>query len=507
MVNEDGIFYISRAQKLMAGDLWNGVSAYWSPLYSLLVGLVGYPINDFEFGGRIVSLLAGTLLIPLTYYLGTLLFDKTTSLIASLLVATHASLIQASGWVLTEALYGLLFLGMITIGWHALQRNKISYWALNGLLVGLAYLTKPETLAFLLLFLLFTLAAVAANRTDARKLLLGFALMSCVVGIFVVPYVLFLHTKVGEWTISKKASTNTMSGFDEENLLRLIDDGRQTRMDQIWGDEYLASTENDLNPHAAAERSSPTLRTQLGWAYGLFRRQLFESLPALLSVGFLPLILIGLFSSPWTKFEATRNLYLGAFVLSILVGYSFAVTNVRYLFAIMPVLLLWTGYGATVFARWISDSFTRISSGSINVPGSLSQAAIVVILLLLSTRGTLGLFDELDIKATPREERRAGQWLRSYRGEGPATIMASHANVAYYAGAHHLFLPNEELSTVIDYAKRRKTDFIVFSTRRLKRNTRGFPEVAPELERDLELVYSAAEDGEDYSIRVYKVRL
>src|SRR5262245_21242425 len=54
VINEDGIYYVERAKKLMSGDVWNGISAYWSPLYSLLTGLAGGVVRDFELGGRVV---------------------------------------------------------------------------------------------------------------------------------------------------------------------------------------------------------------------------------------------------------------------------------------------------------------------------------------------------------------------------------------------------------------------------------------------------------------------
>ena len=505
IVNADGIFYIWRAQDLMAGDIWNGVSAYWSPLYSFLTGLVGYPIQDFESGGRLVSLLTGTLMIPATYYLATLLFDEVTGVIASLLIATHAALIQASTWVMTEALYGLLFLGIVTTGWLALRDSNIWHWALTGLSIGLAYLTKPEALAFLLLFPLFIFVTVVIARTNARRSFLGFAIASCIAAACVGPYVVFLHSKVGEWTLTKKTSGNTPTTAHEDQRRKLTNDGRQTTMDRIWGDEYLSATENKF-PTSGDEVSSPALLTRLDWARILFKEQIVDFLPKQLSVAFLPLIIIGLFSTPWTKFEAARNLYLGAFVFSTLAGYSLAVTNIRYLLPIIPLLLIWTAFGSVVAARWLTDSLTKISAGTIHLPNSVSQAITVIALLLLLTPTIIAKFTEEHRTGMPLEEQRAGLWLRSQMGEGSATIMASHATVAYYAGGNHLFLPEEDVSTIIEYAKRRKTNFIVFNSRRLSVNKQDFPEISSDHQQDLELVYAEGY-GEQFKVRIYKVRL
>jgi len=505
IVNGDGIFYIWRAQTLMTGDLWNGVSAYWSPFFSFLIGLVGYPIHDFESGGRIVSLLAGTLLIPLTYYLAVLLFDKTTALIASLLVATNVPLMQASVWVMTESVYGLLFLGMVTTGWLALKRNNIWYWLSTGLLTGLAYLTKPEALGFVSLFVLFTLVAAVADRINARKSVLGFVIMAFAIAACVVPYVVFLHKKTGEWTISKKTSTNTLSGVDEDQQLMLTNGGRQTIMDELWGDEYLEPIPTNTNATADVG-TSPTWRTKFGWAYLLLRKQIDEYLPALLSWVFLPIMALGLFASPWTRSDAARNMYLGAFIVSTFVGYAFAVTNIRYLLAIIPLLLILTAYGVIVLTRWMAATLTKISAGSINLSESLSQGIAIVALLVLATPAVVAKFTETDRSGMPFEEQRAGLWLRSQANDGPVTVIAPHATVAYYAGARHIFLPDEDLSTIVDYAKRRQAEFIVFSSRRLARNKHGFPEISPELAPDLELVYSTGE-GEQFQVRIYKVRL
>ncbi len=512
VVSEDGAFYIWRAEKLMALDLWNGISAYWSPVYSLLTGLVGLPFQNFESGGRGVSLLAGTLLIPVTYVLSVYLYDRVTALIAALLVTVHPSLILVSSWVMTESLYTLLFVGMIACGWLALRGNRLWHWALTGSLIGLLYLTKPEALGFLLLFIPFSLVVIAFDRTNLRSTLAGLMLMCFVAASFVVPYVVFVNAKVGEWTLSKKVSTNTPRDTVEGNDLNLTRSGNQTTMDQIWSDEYLPTDQPfgverpEITQAADSGQGAVQVGQRLEWALFLTKRQIHDLIPALISFAFFPFIIIGFFSSPWGRYEAARTLYLGAFLVATIVGYSFAVVNIRYLFPIIPLMIIWTAYGVVAFSKWLSATLANTSSGAINLPTRVVQIASVVVLISVLTPSVVAHFGEDDIREVPLEEQRAGVWLRSQASEGSMTVMASHSTVAYYAGANHLFLPNEDVSTIVEYARRRNTNFIVFSSRRVSRNKNGFPTIPPEMERDLELVYSD-EVGDDYKVQIYKVRL
>lgn len=509
LVNEDGIYYIWRARTLMEGDLWNGISGYWSPFYSFLIGLVGLTVGDFETGGRLVSLISGILLIPLVYYLGGLLYDRVTAIIASLLVALHSSLVLLSVWVMTESLYTLLFVGMISGGWLALRDNDPKYWALTGLLLGLAYLTKPEAIAFIALFLVCAAVAAAFRRTGLRTAVVGFFLMCLVAGACMVPYVLFMRAKIGEWTISQKISTNTPTADEVDHHLRLTDGGNQTSMDRIWGDEYLPESVPLVVERPAqgdvSEGESPTFQTRMDWAYSLFRLQVDNFLPDLISTVFLPFIVIGLFSSPWTRIDAARTLFIGAFIVSTVVGYSFAVTNVRYLMPIIPLILLWTAYGAVVFGRWASSTLTNLSSGSRKLPPAVFQGATVALLAVFATTATLARFKAPPVIETPVEEQRAGLWLRSQTAAEKTILLAPQATVAYYAEATHLYLPDEDVATIIEYAKRRNARFIVFSSRRLSRNDSAFPVIPPEAADKIRLVYSD-ELNEKFKVKIYEVR-
>ena len=65
VINSDGIYYALLGKKLISGDITAGISAYWSPLYPFLLGVVSLFTGDLEFAGRLVSVLAGaSLVIP-----------------------------------------------------------------------------------------------------------------------------------------------------------------------------------------------------------------------------------------------------------------------------------------------------------------------------------------------------------------------------------------------------------------------------------------------------------
>lgn len=113
-------------------------------------------------------------------------------------------------------------------------------------------------------------------------------------------------------------------------------------------------------------------------------------------------------------------------------------------------------------------------------------------------------FKPLRITDAAFEERTAGLWIRENSVKESPIIISSSATVAFYARGKHLFLPDEDVKTIIDHAIRRDADFIVISKRRQKTNA---ARLFDEFENGQYGIELALKDDEYPGFEIYVFRL
>ena len=132
VISPDGLLYVTLGQNLLAGNFREGLSTYFPPLYPLLVGLASFVFRDAEFAGRIVSVVAGSLLVVPVHGLIRKWYGGRIALVGACLVALHPVLIYYSTVVLTESTYTLLFTCGVLAGWTALSGGRARAYVLAG---------------------------------------------------------------------------------------------------------------------------------------------------------------------------------------------------------------------------------------------------------------------------------------------------------------------------------------------------------------------------------------
>lgn len=472
VINGDGAYYTMLGERFVSGDLANGISAYWSPLYSVLTGISSLLFSDREFAGRFVSLVAGTFLIVPGFALIDTFFGRPAAYIGTVLIVFHPFLVQSSSWVMTESLYTLVFTTLVLTFWKALASDRSTKFLLTGVLLGSAFLIKPEAVAFVILIWIFTLVLGIWKR----KAGLYQALINCLVFLsgfllLFAPYFVFLHYKTGGWTLSQKIAVNLPAADYDGDFLGLTRDGRKTMKDRVWGDDY----ENE--PPAETVRAPEQRRYSIGQlssdvvilgskAVTLVRKQLRDYFPALIPYPFMVLAIIGLFFRPWTKIRAGKELYLFSIVLATLIGYGASAVEQRYLFPIIPILMGWAAHGTVEFSEWLVRTTGNLIGRT--VPRHSASFAILIMLLFSFSPLYAAVFRKQTVNDIPFEERNAGLWIRDHAGGSMPLVMSSNITPAFYAHARHAYVPDGDLRTIVDYAKLRGADYLVFSERRMK---------------------------------------
>ena len=178
-------------QALASGPFWGGDEPYWQPpLYIYLLMFVCWLLPASYFVGiRLVHVGLGVLSCLLVYALARHAFGEQVGRIAGVMAALCGSLLYFEGELLAvpvEVFLNLLLLYGLLLAW---KRDRGRDWVLAGLIAGLAALTRPTILLFIVAFCAWTLWH---RRTSVCRSLFS----------FVIPIVLIiLPVTYRNWTI------------------------------------------------------------------------------------------------------------------------------------------------------------------------------------------------------------------------------------------------------------------------------------------------------------------
>ena len=438
VITPDGVGYVSLGRELMAGNFGAGMSPYWPPLYPVLVGVSSVFFNDIEFAGRFVSVLAGALTPVPVYILARVSYGVRVARLAAFLSALHPLLIYYSTLVLTEATYTLLFTCGVLTGWLALRGGRTRTFLLAGLWFGACYLMKPEAAGFVVLLAALAFAAkLFGKRMSLRKLVAGVVALCVGFALLALPYVFYVQRVTGAWTLSTKMGGHMWQG---------------TRRASQMGPQV-----SPLVPDAA------TALVQLAKAL----RHEYEIFNLILPPVFVLFVGLALFRRSWTKEQASRELYLALFMLATLVGYAVTLPNIRFLVPLLPLLICWVAKGVVEFEGWVLGTLGG-TRGKILSTGRRLAVPLVVVVLAASLVPLFVYLLRGDKWSDYHGQKLAAQWIRAQGETRARRIMSTVPVTAFYAGAEHVTLEDEEYAAFVERARRERVDYVIINERNLK---------------------------------------
>ena len=181
------------------------------PLHDLALWLTIRAFGDGEFAVRIPSLIAGTLVIPVLYELGRELYDRRTGLVAAAFAAVSPMLIWYSQEVRMyefEAFFGLLAL---LTQLRVIRRASMGNWAAYILATAGVLWSHYFGLALICVQQLIFVAVIVHRRRSGepvKALALGFAYSAAILGMQLVPLLVFAHHQY----VSTSAAAGSPSG-------------------------------------------------------------------------------------------------------------------------------------------------------------------------------------------------------------------------------------------------------------------------------------------------------
>lgn len=440
VISPDGVEYVAHARRLAAGDLANGMSTYWPPLYPALVAVASLVFRDAEFAGRFVSTVAGGLLVLPAHRLARLWYGRRAALVCAALVALHPLLVYYSTTLLTESTYTLIFTCAVVAGWSALKGTKARAYAFAGALFGACYLLKPEAFGFVLL-LLFMLAArrllmraglLQTPVSNALALVAGFVAAAS-------PQLLYIRWQTGTWFLSAKTSGHLLQGAR-----------------RAGGDAAVSYADGLPDAMTAFVRLAKAVRFE------------YEIFNLIFPTAFVLLVALGLFRRRWTRARAAREAYLLAFVAAALAGYAVTLPNIRFLAPLVPLLLCWVSKGTLELAAWARGTLARFDVSS-TTPARVRRftAPLVVALLAASLVPLFVYLMRGDKWGDYCGQKRAGVWIREHANA--PTIMSTVPVAAFYAEGRNVAVnDNDDFDTLLSRARREGAQYVVVNERDFK---------------------------------------
>ena len=217
-ISYDGAHYGFVARDFLKDHFIKGLSSPAPPFYPFLISLFSMDTAHVEIIGRCLSLFFGTFTIIPLFYLVKKTIGQKEAIFSALFYTFHPSLVTYSGMMLTEATYWGLLILSVCFFWTGLNNKKVMKIMLSGFFLGLAYLTRPEGIGYIIIYLIWIVVDGILKRSWPKKFVfMGILILSVL--IFVVPYVLYIHQETGQWLISKKA-VDTQSHFIKKILRR-----------------------------------------------------------------------------------------------------------------------------------------------------------------------------------------------------------------------------------------------------------------------------------------------
>ena len=141
---EDGPRFLATASRMAAGEWEMAFRDSYHPLYSFLIQGLSRITGDPEFVGSAISVLAGSLCVLALYAFFRQVWGVQVAAVGAFLLAIHPYAIRFSSSVQSEALYMLFFVGSVALLIRVLDRPGLWSAILCGVVLGLAYLVRPE---------------------------------------------------------------------------------------------------------------------------------------------------------------------------------------------------------------------------------------------------------------------------------------------------------------------------------------------------------------------------
>ena len=451
------------ARNFLKGHYIKGLSSPAPPFYSFLIFLFSPDSTHVEITGRLISLFFGTLTVPFLYYLIKEAIGEKEAILSALLYAFQPYLVTYSGMLLTEATYWGLLVLSVYFFWTGLKKEKVGRAMLSGFFLGLAYLTRPEGIGYVLVYLIWGVVEGGLKKKwIKRSIFIGALILT--VFIFVLSYTIYIHEETGKWLISKKAVEHQTDLFNKGTEQVDPSIGIEQNKPVRWDSKVLRITHNIIQ-----FLPSVTYRYLRAYHFSLWLFLFFGLIRVRRKV-------------------IDYELFIASLVLFHLVSLStWLPSSVRFSIPVIPLSLLWAGIGILEFKRYLEK--IKISNPE--------KMIFLFVLLVILTQLPQSLKPERSFRAG---QKNVGLWLKQ-NTPPDAIIMSNSPQEAFYADREFRILPpgiptpgnpGKSYNEIICYAKTKGVRYILVNKNTHEMNPGFIESIQP---TDLKEVFRRADGG------------
>ena len=440
----DSYQYLRGALTFSSGQGFRDMSGqpftFMSPLYPLVVGLIHRlnPAGNIETTARLVSFVGASAAVVAFYRLVRVRYAFWIALVAALLFALLPLRVWSGSWILSEG----LFLGLVMVGLAVLFTPVKKSWLImfgGGLLLGFAYLTRPEALA--------AIAVIAVlfwfDRTPRWKRLLPFLLGALIVAL---PYHAWAYRATGQVNSGRLSLLFAQSESFHQGL----------------GPQFVHSHQVDATGSSLQQRTADMSLRGIATRYAFFarweaNRVIYDLGPYWIVFGILVVGLIGLATRAR---QILRELWSAGVwqvsLLPMLLILPFLHIEDRYFLQALPVLLLW-------LVLIVSGAYTI---AKVKLPTRFANLAVLIPLgfvALFTFSYVLRLTTQITRRDSSLLARQTAQWLDAQRFSAASTLSQT-PDFAFFSNSQHVWMASGDAENVITYAKRSGAQYIYVST-------------------------------------------
>lgn len=503
----DGTAYFEAGRNLLNGDGFTrqgGPELHFPPLtpvgFAALEKLTGSEMMALRLWNFGCGVLVVGLLVALAHRLWR---DDTTTVATAWLAGSMAGLTplftrQGGGsesislaMLLASALFAITALHP-----HTSERRRILGLAAAGLAVGLAYLSRPESLlpgGFVGLgIVVVALRRPGSTAVRARRLVAWSAAFGLAVVVLIAPYLAYLHGHTGHWSPTAKSQDASIEAW------RAVAENNRLERDRILYAIDDTGTGLGVPTQSLTSLAKADPRGWLGivWVnvttlFKLFVMPLFQVGPTWrLIPGFL---LVPACIEIWRSRRSKATQLLVAMGFAPLLTCIVFFTLPRYLVATTAVLTLFAARGLVQLTRSLPQRAGRIL---------IAATAVVV---ATSTLGQIQPMLPWSETMDPTEQAAAGRWIAE-NTDPDARIMTRSFHVQAYAHRPVVAMPSADYFTMLEFARRMGVTYVVADPVTIGRRR---PELYPVLMGDwmpppgLKLVKTIFERGEE--VRIFQL--
>lgn len=211
-IGTDGVFYLNLAKSIATGQ---GFSVYgiphtiYSPLLPLIIAPWIWSGFEAEFAGHFVVIVFALLSIGGVYVMGQRLYTPLAGLLSSLFLGASGVYIWSAATAVTPQILAGYFSLLAFLCMHRIESYRPRYVLCHagalGVMVSLAYLSRPEY--FILIFPALIFVFYAVRHTHTLKIaILAVVFGWCAFILVSAPYLLYLREELGYWTITGRGN-------------------------------------------------------------------------------------------------------------------------------------------------------------------------------------------------------------------------------------------------------------------------------------------------------------